>query len=55
LAELAAVEPLSTESRGEAMATIGSSTADFMAWSTKRLPWKQLVSAEGDQMKRSVL
>jgi hypothetical protein len=25
-----------------------SSTSDFLAWSTKRLPWEPLVSIDGD-------
>jgi uncharacterized protein (TIGR03083 family) len=30
-------------------ALLTSSTDDFLAWSTKRLPWQQLVSVEGDR------
>jgi uncharacterized protein (TIGR03083 family) len=37
------------ESHVEHKTTISSSTADFMAWSTRRLPWQQLVSVEGDR------
>jgi hypothetical protein len=33
----------------EPRALITSSTDDFLAWSTKRLPWQQLVSVEGDR------
>ena len=33
----------------EPRAVIASSTDDFLAWSTKRLPWRQLVSVEGDR------
>ena len=33
----------------EPRAIITSSTDDFLAWSTKRLPWQQLVSVEGDR------
>jgi uncharacterized protein (TIGR03083 family) len=32
-----------------AIATITSSTSDFLAWSTTRLPWRALVSIEGDR------
>ena len=31
-----------------AIATMTSSTSDFLAWSTKRLPWEPLVSIDGD-------
>ena len=37
----------STDSNLEPQAIITSSTGDFLAWSTKRLPWQQLVSVEG--------
>ena len=40
---------LSTDSNLEPRAIITSSTDDFLAWSTKRLPWQQLVSVEGDR------
>jgi hypothetical protein len=33
----------------EPRAVITSSTDDFLAWSTTRLPWQQLVSVEGDR------
>jgi MDMPI-like protein len=33
----------------EPRAVITSSTEDFLAWSTTRLPWPQLVSVEGDR------
>jgi MDMPI C-terminal domain len=33
----------------EPRAVITSSTEDFLAWSTTRLPWQQLTSVEGDQ------
>jgi len=39
----------STGSGLEPRAIITSSTDDFLAWSTKRLPWQQLVSVEGDR------
>jgi uncharacterized protein (TIGR03083 family) len=39
----------STDSALEPRAVITSSTDDFLAWSTKRLPWQQLVSVEGDR------
>ena len=38
-----------TGSAVEPRAVITSSTDDFLAWSTKRLPWQQLVSVEGDR------
>jgi uncharacterized protein (TIGR03083 family) len=31
-----------------AIATMTSSTSDFLAWSTKRLPWEPLVSIDGN-------
>lgn len=37
-----------TDSAFEPRAMITSSTDDFLAWSTKRVPWQQLVSDEGD-------
>jgi hypothetical protein len=39
----------STDSDLKPRAVITSSTDDFLAWSTKRLPWQQLVSVEGDR------
>lgn len=33
----------------DAVATLTSTTTDFLAWSTTRLPWRQLVTVEGDQ------
>jgi uncharacterized protein (TIGR03083 family) len=36
-------------STAEPRAVITSSTDDFLAWSTTRLPWQQLVSVEGDR------
>jgi uncharacterized protein (TIGR03083 family) len=38
-----------TESTFEPRAIITSSADDFLAWSTKRLPWQQLVSVEGNR------
>jgi uncharacterized protein (TIGR03083 family) len=38
----------STDSNLEPRAVLTLSTDDFLAWSTKRLPWQQLVSVEGD-------
>jgi hypothetical protein len=29
--------------------TLTSTNEDFLAWSTTRLPWRQLVSIDGDQ------
>ena len=38
------------DSAGEdAAATLTSTSEDFLAWSTTRLPWRQLVSIEGDR------
>ncbi len=39
----------SADSTFEPRAVITSSTDDFLAWSTERLPWQQLVSVEGDR------
>jgi hypothetical protein len=39
----------SADSTIEAGAILASSTNDFPAWSTKRLPWQQLVSVEGER------
>ena len=33
----------------EPAATMTSSTSDFLAWSTKRLPWEPLVAIDGDR------
>jgi uncharacterized protein (TIGR03083 family) len=41
------VDPL--RSPDEAAATLTSTTSDFLAWSTTRLPWRTLVTVEGDQ------
>ena len=38
-----------TESTPEPRAIITSSADDFLAWSTTRLPWQQLVSVESDR------
>jgi hypothetical protein len=38
-----------TDSTRPPRAIITSSTDDFLAWSTTRLPWQQLVSVEGDR------
>ena len=40
------VEPLVSSDRPVAMLT--SSTEDFLAWSTTRLPWRGLVAVDGD-------
>jgi hypothetical protein len=37
------------ESASEPRAIITPSTDDFLAWSTTRLPWQQLVSVDGDR------
>jgi hypothetical protein len=39
----------STDSDLEPRAIITSSTDDFLAWSTRRMPWQRLVSVEGDR------
>jgi uncharacterized protein (TIGR03083 family) len=31
------------------LATVSSSTSDFLAWSTTRLPWRDAVKVEGDE------
>jgi hypothetical protein len=41
------VDPL--RSPDDAAATLTSTTGDFLAWSTTRLPWRTLVMIEGDQ------
>jgi uncharacterized protein (TIGR03083 family) len=41
------VDPL--RSPDDAAATLTSTTGDFVAWSTTRLPWRTLVTIEGDQ------
>jgi uncharacterized protein (TIGR03083 family) len=41
------VDPL--RSPDNAAATLTSTIADFLAWSTTRLPWRTLVTIEGDQ------
>ena len=42
-----AVGPL--RSADHAAATLTSTTTDFLAWSTTRLPWRTRVTIEGDQ------
>jgi uncharacterized protein (TIGR03083 family) len=42
------VVPLAQSSH-QPSATLTSSTPDFLAWSTKRLPWGPLVSVDGDR------
>lgn len=37
------------ESSVQAAATVTSTTADFLSWSTQRLPWSNLVHIDGDQ------
>jgi hypothetical protein len=41
------VDPL--RSPDDAAATLTSTTSDLLAWSTTRLPWRTLVTIEGDQ------
>ena len=38
-----------TDAGHDAAATVTSSTPDFLAWSTKRLPWEPLVTIDGDR------
>jgi hypothetical protein len=45
--ETIGVEPLDSAANN-AVATLTSTSADFLAWSTTRLPWRQLVAIEGD-------
>jgi hypothetical protein len=42
------VEPFASP-KNSAAATLTSTSEDFLAWSTTRLPWRQLVSIDGDQ------
>jgi uncharacterized protein (TIGR03083 family) len=35
---------------GPVVATLHSTTTDFLAWSTTRLPWRDLVRVDGDQL-----
>ena len=46
-AETITVEPLNSAGNNAA-ATLTSTSEDFLAWSTTRLPWRQLVSIDGD-------
>jgi uncharacterized protein (TIGR03083 family) len=45
-ADTITVEPISDANK--AAATLTSTSEDFLAWSTTRLPWRQLVSIDGD-------
>ena len=45
-ADVITVRPL--DSATDAAATLTSTSVDFLAWSTTRLPWRQLVSVDGD-------
>jgi uncharacterized protein (TIGR03083 family) len=38
-----------TDAGHDAAATVTSSTSDFLAWSTKRLPWEPLVKIDGER------
>jgi hypothetical protein len=38
-----------TDAGHDAAAMMTSSTSDFLAWSTKRLPWEPLVTVDGDR------
>jgi hypothetical protein len=42
-----AVDP--ADGSTDVRATIHSSTSDFLAWSTTRLPWRSLVEIDGDE------
>jgi uncharacterized protein (TIGR03083 family) len=46
-AGIVTVKPL--QSSDQPAATLTSTTADLLAWSTARLPWRALVAVEGDQ------
>ena len=46
-ADTITVEPLNSDTNNAA-AALTSMSADFLAWSTTRLPWRQLVSIDGD-------
>jgi uncharacterized protein (TIGR03083 family) len=46
-AEIITVKPLLSSDRPAA--TLTSTTDDFLAWSTTRLPWRGLVAVDGDQ------
>jgi hypothetical protein len=35
---------------GPPLATVTSTTADFLAWSTTRLPWRERVEIDGDEV-----
>jgi virulence-associated protein VagC len=43
------VQPLGAAATNAA-AALTSTSEDFLAWSTTRLPWRQLVSIDGDQV-----
>ena len=47
-ADAITVQPLASAANNAA-ATLTSTSEDFLAWSTTRLPWRQLVSIEGDR------
>jgi uncharacterized protein (TIGR03083 family) len=47
-ADAITVRPLDSAA-DNAAATLTSTSEDFLAWSTTRLPWRQLVSIEGDR------
>ena len=47
-ADAITVRPLDSAA-DKAAATLTSTSEDFLAWSTTRLPWRQLVSIEGDR------
>jgi hypothetical protein len=46
-ADTITVEPVNSDA-SNAAATLISTSAEFLAWSTTRLPWRQLVSIDGD-------
>ena len=43
------VVTLQADTSVQAAATVTSTTADFLTWSTQRLPWSNLVHIDGDQ------
>jgi virulence-associated protein VagC len=45
--DLITVQPLDRAATNAA-ATLTSTTEDFLAWSTTRLPWRRFVSIDGD-------
>jgi uncharacterized protein (TIGR03083 family) len=48
-AQAGAISVDALRSSDQAAATLASTTTDFLGWSTTRLPWRALVTIEGDQ------